>query len=76
MYNVNRASGQKHQEASFVSLDDLGNISISLNKDNDLEEKITNLFNEVSIFIFKFEKKPTTNQALNILQTYTVIGKG
>ena len=60
----------------FVSLDDLDNISISLNKDNDLEEEITNLFNEVSIFIFKFEKKPTTNQALNILQTYTVIVKG
>ena len=36
------------EEASFVSLDDLDNISIFLEEENDLEEEITNLFNEVS----------------------------
>ena len=46
-----------HVEASFVSSDDLDSISILLDEDNNLEEEITNLFNEVSIFIFKFEKK-------------------
>ena len=46
-----------HDEASFVSSDDLDSISILLDEDNNLEEEITNLFNEVSIFIFKFEKK-------------------
>ena len=39
---------------SFVSLNNLDNISISLDEDNDLEEEITHLFNEVSIFISKF----------------------
>ena len=37
-----------------------------------LEEEITHLFNEV--FLFSSLKKNTTNQALNILKTYTVIG--
>ena len=41
---------------SFVSLNDLDNISISLDEDNDLEAEITHSFNEVSIFISKFEK--------------------
>ena len=36
------------EEASFVSLDDLDNISIFSEEENDLEEEITNLFNEVS----------------------------
>ena len=31
-------------ESSFVSLDDLDNISILLHEDNDLEEEITHLF--------------------------------
>ena len=57
--------------ASFVSLDDLDNVSILLVEDNDLEEEITHLFNEASIFIFKFEKT-ATNQALNILKTCTM----
>ena len=35
---------------------DLDYIYISLDEDNDLEE-ITHLFNEVSSFIFKYEKK-------------------
>ena len=48
--------GLPTEEALFVSSDDLGNISILLNENNDLEEEITHLFNEVSIFIFKFEK--------------------
>ena len=43
---VNMASGCIHNEASFVSLDDLDNISILLDKDKDLEEEITRLFNE------------------------------
>ena len=34
------ASGHKHEEASFASLDDL-DISILLDQDNDLEEEIT-----------------------------------
>ena len=59
--------GLHTEEALFVSSDDLGNISILLDEGNDLEEEITHLFNEVSIFIFKFKKNPTTNQALNIL---------
>ena len=51
------ASGCTHELASFVFLDDLGKISILLDKDNDLEEETTHLINEVSIFIFNFEKK-------------------
>ena len=65
-------TGCTHEEASFVSLDDLDNISIVLDEDNDLEEKITYFFNEISIFIFKFEKN-TTNHSLNILKTCTLI---
>ena len=57
MYIVTMASGCTHGEASFVSLDDFDNISILSDKDNDLEEGSTPLFNEVRISIFKFEKK-------------------
>ena len=53
---VNMASG-KHEDASFVSLDDLENISILLNEDNDLEEETSHLFTELSIFIFKLEER-------------------
>ena len=72
--NCIRRFGQLAEAVSsgFLSLDDLGNISILLDKDNDLEEIITHLFNEVRIFIFKFEKN-TTNQALNIFKSCTVI---
>ena len=45
-------------------------IYILLDEDNVLEKEITHLFTELSIF--KFEKN-TTNQALNILKTCTVI---
>ena len=38
------ASGCTHEEASFVSLDDLDNITILSEEDNDLEEEITHLF--------------------------------
>ena len=62
--------GCTHKEASFVSLDDLDNISILLDEDNDLEEELTHLFNVV--FLFLNLKKNTTNQALNILKTFTV----
>ena len=51
------ASGCTHLETLFVSLDDLDNISILLDKDKELEEEITYLFNKVSIFTFKFGKK-------------------
>ena len=61
-----------HEEALFVSLDDLDNIFILLDEDNDLEEEITHLFNEGNIFILKFEKN-TANQILNILKTCAVI---
>ena len=57
--------------ASFVSLDDLDNVSILLVEGNDLEEETTHLFNEASVFIFKFEKN-TPNHALNILKTCTM----
>ena len=70
MYIVNMASSCTHEKASFLYLDDLDEISTLLDEDNDLEEEITHLFNEVSVFIFKSEKKPpTTNQALNIHKT-------
>ena len=39
MYIVNMASGCTHEGASFVSLDDLDNISILLDNDNDLEKE-------------------------------------
>ena len=59
-----------HKEALSVSLDDLDNISFLLDEDNDLEEEITHLFNRV----FSFSGlKNTTNQALNVLKTYTAI---
>ena len=45
------------EKASFVSLDDLDNISSLLDEDNDLEYEINHLFDKVSISIFKFEKK-------------------
>ena len=51
------ASDCTHEEASFASSDDLGNFSILLDEDNDLKEEINHLFNEVIIYIFKFEKK-------------------
>ena len=54
------ASGCIHEEALFVSLDDLDNISILLGKDNDLEKEITRLFNEVFL-------------ALTILKTCAII---
>ena len=59
------ASGSKHNEALFVSLDNLDSISILLDENNYS-------FNSVTIFVFKFEKN-TTNQVLNILKTCTVI---
>ena len=62
---VNMVSDCTHEEASFVSLDDLDNISILLVEDNNLEKEINHWFNEVSIFVFKLEK--------NILKTCTVI---
>ena len=70
------ASGCTHEEASFVSLNDLDKISILLGKDNDLEKYITHSFNEVSIFIFKLKKNKknlTTNQALNTLKTFSSV---
>ena len=55
-------SGGTHEEALLVSSEDLDNISILLDQDNNLEEESTHLFNEVSIFIFKFQKKPPQNK--------------
>ena len=49
-----------------------GNTSILLDEDNNLEEEIIHLFNEVSIFISKFEKS-YNDQAVNILKMCTVI---
>ena len=51
---VNRASSYTHEEALFVSLDDLDNISFLLQQENDSEEEIAHLFNEVSTFMVRF----------------------
>ena len=50
MYVVNMASGCTYKETLLVSLDDLENISISLDEDNYLQDNITYLFNEVFYF--------------------------
>ena len=43
-----------HTRGSFIlSLDNLNNIFILLDKDNNFEKEVNQLFNEVSIFIFK-----------------------
>ena len=70
MFIVNMVSSCTHKEASFVSFDHLDNISILLNKHNDLEKEVTHLFHEVFLFstLKKKQKKYTTNQALNILK--------
>ena len=73
MYIVNMVSDCTHEEASFISSDDLDNISISLDEDNDLEEEITHLFNEEVFLYSSLKNKNTTNQALNILETCTII---
>ena len=57
---TNIVTGYTHKEASFVFLDDLDTISILLDQNNNLAEEITHLHS-------------TTNQALNILKTCTVI---
>ena len=44
MFIVNMVSSCTHKEASFVSFDHLDNISILLNKHNDLEKEVTHLF--------------------------------
>ena len=49
--------GCPQEEASFVYIDDLDNISFSLDKENYLEEDLAHLFNESSIFTVKFQKK-------------------
>lgn len=53
------ASSCTHKEASFVSFGNLDGISILLDKDSDLEEESTHtyIYNEVIIFILKFEKE-------------------
>ena len=58
MYAVNMASSCTDEEAPLVYLDDLYNISTLLNKDNNLEEKITPLFIEVSTLFSILKKKP------------------
>ena len=73
MYIVNMASDCTHEEASFISSDDLDNISILLDEDNDLEEEITHLFNEEVFLYSSLKNKNTTNQALNIVKTCTII---
>ena len=53
-----------HAQGSIVCI-------FGLDEDNDVEEKLINLFNEV--FYFHIWKKNTTNQDLNILKTCIVI---
>ena len=45
------ASSCTHKEASFVSLGNLDDISISLDEDNDLEEETTHIY--IYIYIMK-----------------------
>lgn len=69
MYNANMASGGTHEGACFYF--HMIQISILLDEDKYLEKEITHLFNEVSIFYVKFEKKNNKtkqNQALNKLE--------
>ena len=47
MYIAYLASGCTYEEALFVSLGDLDNISILLHEDNDLEEEITHFYFQV-----------------------------
>ena len=47
MYIINITSDCTHEEALFVSLDDLDSISILLNENNDLEKK------ELLIYLMK-----------------------
>ena len=61
------ALGCTQKKLRSYLLDYLDNISILFDKDNDLEEDIIHLFNEVSIFIFKFVNT-TTIQTLNIFK--------
>ena len=52
-----------HEKASFVSLNDLDNISILLEVDNDLEEEITHLFNPFhATNLFWYLLKTSENQ--------------
>ena len=69
------ALGCTHEEASFVSLDDLDNISIFLDKDNDFEEEITHLFNEVRVFIFNFEKRHNQSSSKYTQNMYCSTGQ-
>ena len=58
MYIVNLTSGCTHAEASFVSLDDLDNISVSLDK--DLEEKL--LIYLMKYFYFQVSDMPISSR--------------
>ena len=58
MYIVNLTSGCTHEEASFVSLDDLDNISVSLDK--DLEEKL--LIYLMKYFYFQVSDMPISSR--------------
>ena len=55
MYIVNMASGCTHEETSLGSLNDLDNVSILLDKDNDLEGKNSHLFKTIKICILRFK---------------------
>ena len=46
-----------------------------IDKENDLEEEITYLFNVVSIFIFNFEKNHSQSGSRYIQNTYRNMGK-
>ena len=49
------ASGCTHEETSLGSLNDLDNVSILLDKDNDLEGKNSHLFKIIKISILHFK---------------------
>ena len=78
MYIVNMASGCTDEGVSFVSLDDLDNISILLDENNDLElqtmfRRTQYSFTSRNIFIFKL-KKVKANKALNTQNMYRNYG--
>ena len=63
MYIAFTATVCTHEKASFVSLNDLDNISILLEVDHDLDEEITHLFNPFhATNLFWYLLKTSENQ--------------
>ena len=57
MYIANMASSCTYEETSLGSLNDLDNVSILLDKDNDLEGKNSHLLKIIKICILHFKNR-------------------